>query len=81
MKLKKFLKEQLDWHTITFDCTGDAPEELVKFLQELEKMGRMGSSRGFYIKWDENHISEYGFDGDGADQIRNIRLDGIKKED
>jgi len=65
---------ELEKHTISFECTGNAPRNLVSFLKYLEIQGGVGHSMGWTV--DDDKGKSYGFDGDGADRISNIRLDG-----
>jgi hypothetical protein len=66
-------------HTIEVVCSATALDALLPLLQEIQHMGSIGSSRGIKIEdWDGR--TNFGFDGDGSDDIFEIRVDGKKKE-
>ncbi len=60
---------------IEFTASDEAAESVVPLLKELQKMGRQGSSRNVKIEdWDGK--SSFGFDGDGASKIGDIKVNG-----
>jgi len=60
--------------TVTIECdvTGDGDKGVTKILQFLQWCGSIGASRGL----DCEGKLVAGFDGDGADSIPEIRVDG-----
>ena len=58
--------------TIECDVTGDGDQGVLKILQFLQWMGSIGASRGL----DCEGKLVAGFDGDGADSIPEIRVNG-----
>ena len=66
-------------HRIELTCTKQTIDTLVPLLKELRYLGRVGASRTVRIEdWDDNRRSQFGFDGDGADHIGDIIVDGTK---
>jgi hypothetical protein len=60
---------------IEFEASDEAAESIVPLLKELKKMGSQGSSRDIKIEdWDGR--DRFGFDGDGASKIGEIKVDG-----
>jgi hypothetical protein len=60
---------------IEFTASDEGAESVVPLLKELRKMGQQGSSRNIKIEdWDGK--SSFGFDGDGASKIGDIKVDG-----
>lgn len=60
---------------IEFTASDEAAESVVPLLKELQKMGRQGSSRNVKIEdWDGK--SSFGFDGDGASKLGDIKVNG-----
>jgi hypothetical protein len=69
------IDERLADKKIEFEASDEAAESLVPLLKELRKMGSQGSSRNIKIEdWDGK--SSFGFDGDGASKIGEIKVDG-----
>lgn len=69
------LEERQGDKKIEFEASDEAAESLVPLLKELRKMGSQGSSRNIKIDdWDGR--SSFGFDGDGASKIGEIKVDG-----
>lgn len=54
-------------NTITFTCSDDAIEPLLKLFNQLHSLGEMGCSRTLPIDWD----------GDGRDRLSNIAVNGM----
>lgn len=58
-------------------CTGDAGKMLVALLLQLKKLGEDGASREVVVSpEDKDYKMRFGFDGDGADYVQEIKLDG-----
>ena len=53
---------------------GDSVRSLLKLLKFLRYMGHVGTSRGIRLSDNETQIT--GWDGDGASQIKALRLNG-----
>lgn len=60
--------------TIRIKCTRDAAEGLIPLLKELERLGRIGASRGIKIE-DYDGRDSFGFDGDGSSRIEEIKME------
>ena len=73
----KKVKDDAGYSEVSFKVRGDALVSLLTLLQHCEVIGGYGHSFGIEI--DPNN-SEYkrtvGFDGDGSDDIKDIKLDG-----
>ena len=69
----------LEPHKIEIEVYGpDAKNAALAVLKFLRYMGDVGSSRA--LRTDENEKTITFWDGDGADTIRSIRLDGEEVE-
>lgn len=72
------VKDADGYAEVSFKVKGDALESLLRLLRHCERCGNMGHS--FEIVADPKN-SEYrgvfGFDGDGADRIRDISVQGV----
>lgn len=56
----------------------DGAESLQRLLKFIRFMGSIGTSRGIYVDNVKQAIT--GWDGDGADKITSIRVDGVEDE-
>lgn len=56
----------------------DGKDSILRLLKFIRFMGSIGTSRG--IRLDDNDTTITGWDGDGADKIGDILLDGKKVE-
>lgn len=62
---------------ISFKVKGDAANSLVRMLHHIKSTGSIGHSFQIVVDPDSSEYREtYGFDGDGADRIDDIRVDG-----
>lgn len=64
---------------ISFKVTGDAQFLLPKFLRQLQHLGQAGASRNIIIengRLNDDSDFQIGFDGDGADKISDIIVNG-----
>jgi len=77
-------KSWQDESEISFKATGEAQFLIPKLLRILAFLGSAGASRTITIedvpgesegRWEEGDI-QFGFDGDGADKITDIMIDG-----
>jgi len=73
---------------ITIECSGDMADELVALLSSIKWVCDIGASRGLRFPMDGEHLdvdlskemkdkgfrSQFGFDGDGADHIVDIKI-------
>ena len=72
-------KEKYVYLKTTTEIELDHPESLIPLLSFLKYLGMGGSSRGIGVRNTEGEIVDlFGFDGDGADGISKITLDGKK---
>jgi len=73
----EFEKDEDGFAEVSFRVKGDALHAMLKLLRHCERTGGMGHS--FEIVLDPNN-SDYrktvGFDGDGADRIEDIKVNG-----
>ena len=71
-KLANNLNEEYNDNVkIEIECTEVAAESILKLLEYLKHCGQIGHSVDFKID-----DTTFGFDGDGADKISFIKLDG-----
>jgi hypothetical protein len=64
----KFRTPKIDTqNVISFTCSDDSIEPLLKLLGKLRNLGQMGSSGEVTIDWD----------GDGRDRLENISVNGM----
>ena len=72
-------KERYVYLKTTTEIELDNPSSLVPLLSFLKYLGAGGSSRGIGVRNTEGEIVDlFGFDGDGADGISKMTLDGKK---
>ena len=62
-----------DTSKIEIICSDSAVDQIVKLLDKLEELGKLGASRQIYI--DKEGIAF--FDGDGSDKIFNINVSSL----
>lgn len=80
-QLEKALKPEPSDDTITIRCRGDAGQTLAKMLRYMQGIASAGASRawgvmGYTPKTDPDYTQTFGIDGDGADKITEVRLNG-----
>lgn len=63
--------------TITFTPRGDAKERVIAMLKLMQFLGDAGSSRDLGVI-DDSEFEKISFDGDGADKILDLKLNGKK---
>lgn len=62
-----------DKRRIIIECNRAAENSLMPLLEQLQKMGDLGASRGIKIEdWSDEGKDSFGFDGDGPDHIERI---------
>jgi hypothetical protein len=69
--------------TITMGIKGDAESKIAKLLHHISNHCAMGASRDWGIvdgDSDEKHL-RVGFDGDGADKLIDVKVDGKPVKD
>ena len=65
---------------VTFGVNGDAAEGLSKMMAYIKKIGDPGHSFGIIVDQGDTTEKSFGYDGDGADKIISVTLDGKKVE-
>jgi hypothetical protein len=65
--------------TITFTPRGDAKERVIAMLSLMVKLGGWGCSRTLGVL-DDKGFETIDFDGDGADKILDLKVNGQKVE-
>jgi hypothetical protein len=88
MKIKKVSKKEYpntkkwdynDEIEVSFKVKGDAKSEILELLQHCEKIGGWGHSFNIVIDPDlSEYKNEVYFDGDGADRLFDIKINGKK---
>jgi hypothetical protein len=76
-KVTPFRRDEEGFATVTFKIKGDALHSLLKLLKQCEYNGNVGHS--FNIEVDPHGGEDkrsVGFDGDGADKIKDILVNG-----
>jgi hypothetical protein len=69
--MKKYETPKMDCeNNISFTCSEDSVEKLIKLMLEMHSLGEMGSTRDLSIYWD----------GDGRDKLNNISINGLTLE-
>jgi hypothetical protein len=66
-------------NVISFTCSDQAVEVVLKLLQALERLGSWGCSRNFVMvdcPW-EDEPNQFFFDGDGSDKLGFIKVNGL----
>lgn len=79
MKVQKLLEGTTpdETITITLGVTGNAKKQLARLLDEISSFCSMGASRSWgIVDGDKGEGSKIDFDGDGADQLVNIKING-----
>lgn len=72
-----FKRDDEGYATVTFKIKGDALHSLLKLLKQCEYNGNVGHSHSIIVdpQGGEDKRS-VGFDGDGADRIKDILVNG-----
>ena len=66
---------------LALTVTGDAPKELARLLAYIKSTAGVGHSFNIVVDPDDHEYNKsFGMDGDGADHITSLRLDGRKVE-
>lgn len=61
--------------TVTFTPRGDAKDHVINLLMLLKRLGDYGSSRSVGVH-NDNEYGSVEFDGDGADMILDLKVNG-----
>jgi predicted RNA methylase/superfamily II DNA or RNA helicase len=66
---------------IVIRCRGDAGDTLARMLRYMQKIAHAGASRAWGVmpytqKTDPDYTQTFGIDGDGADKITEVKLNG-----
>jgi hypothetical protein len=70
-------KTAMEKHIVCVTVTGDAPETLVRMFNHIKSITTVGHSFPIVVDPDDSEYKEtFGMDGDGADHIVKIELDG-----
>ena len=75
---KPFRRDDEGYATVTFKVKGDALHSFLKLLAQCEYMGNVGHSFSIDIdpKGGKDYHKVVGFDGDGADRVKEIMVNG-----
>lgn len=64
--------------TVSFNICGDAKSEVLALLDQLRYNGQVGHSFNIRVDEEQNeNYKTYSFDGDGADRISDIKVNGV----
>jgi len=80
-KLKNDLGKYDDEIEVSFKIKGDGKSDIVEMLKRISDIGGIGHSFEIVVDPESSEYREtFGFDGDGADRIDDIKIDGKKAE-
>ena len=72
-----FKRDDDGYATVTFKVKGDALYSLLKLLKQCERNGDVGHSHSIIVDPEGGKDKRsVGFDGDGADRIKDIMVNG-----
>lgn len=70
--MSKYKTPKMDCeNVISFTCSDDSVEKLIKYLSKLYSLGEMGCTRETSLEWD----------GDGRDKLNNISINGMNLDE
>lgn len=77
-EVQPFRTDTEGFATVTFRVKGDGLHSLLKILKQCEVMGDQGHSFGIIVdpQGGKDYKRERGFDGDGADRVKDIMVNG-----